>query len=99
MRMDPPIGCDYNVYPMRTRIIRIGNSRGVRIPKPMLEEAGLTDEVEMKLEGDRLIIRPAGRPREGWDERFATMATRGDDVLLDADSLPTTKWEAEEWQW
>jgi antitoxin MazE len=82
---------------MRARIIRIGNSRGVRIPKPLLEEAGLTDEVEMKLEGDRLVIRPAVPARYGWDDEFAAAAE--DDMLLDAASLPTTRWEAEEWQW
>ena len=90
---------NYNVVPMRTRIIRVGNSRGVRIPKPLLEEAGLSGEVEMELDGDRIVIRSAERPRREWEERFASMAARGDDELVDADPLPAGAWDTEEWQW
>src|SRR5690349_9214637 len=48
---------------MKARIVRIGNSQGIRIPKPLLEEAGLPDEVELEVEGDCLVVRAAGRPR------------------------------------
>lgn len=82
---------------IRTRIVKIGNSQGIRIPKPLLEQSGIEAEVEIEVEGDRLIIRPAARSRVGWDEAFATMAERKDDVLLD--DVSTTNWEQVEWEW
>jgi antitoxin MazE len=83
---------------MKSRIVRIGNSQGIRIPKPVLEQAGLCDEVEIDVRGNTLVIRPARRPREGWDAAFRDMAARGDDALLDRD-LPSSKWDEEEWEW
>ena len=82
---------------VRSKVVNIGNSRGIRIPRAMLEQAGLTDEVEMTIEGDRLIIRSAHQARLGWEVQFASMAEHGDDRLFDED-LPT-RWEAEEWKW
>ncbi|MDO9130929.1 MAG: AbrB/MazE/SpoVT family DNA-binding domain-containing protein, partial [Anaerolineales bacterium] len=68
---------------VKTQIIKIGNSRGIRIPKLLIEHVGLGSEVEIAVERDRLIIRPTARPRTGWDEQFRAMAERGDDRLLD----------------
>jgi antitoxin MazE len=68
---------------MKTRIVRVGNSQGVRIPKWLLEQTGLRGEVEISAEGDSLVIRPAHRPRAGWAAAFQEMARRGDDALLD----------------
>ena len=82
---------------IRSKIIKIGNSRGIRIPRTLLEQAGLVDEVEMKVEGHRLIIHSAHSPRAGWDEQFAAMAKNKDDQLLD-ESIPT-RWDEEEWTW
>jgi antitoxin MazE len=84
---------------MKTRIVRIGNSQGIRIPKALLEQTGLTGEVEVCAEGDALIIRPASRPRAGWDAAFKAMAARGDDTLLDGDTPSLTRWDEEEWEW
>jgi len=67
---------------MKARIIRIGNSRGVRIPKTLLEQAHLTGEVQIEARADEIIIR-SRRPREGWEEAFRDMAARSDDRLLD----------------
>src|SRR5262245_12063806 len=83
---------------MKTRIVKIGNSRAVRLPKPLLEESGLGEEVELTVEGNRIVISPVGHPRSGWDKACAAMADRGDDVLLDPD-LPPTQWEDTEWTW
>jgi antitoxin MazE len=68
---------------IRTRIVKIGNSQGIRIPKPLLEQSGISAEVEIEVHSDRLIIRPAAKLRVGWDEAFAAMAERHDDLLLD----------------
>jgi len=84
---------------MKSRIVKIGNSRGVRIPKPLIEEAGLGEEVEIQVEGNRLIIAPAGRPRANWATSFRKMARAGDDVLIDGDLQVRTAWEKDEWEW
>jgi antitoxin MazE len=83
---------------VRTRVVKIGNSRGIRIPKLLLNQAGLGTEVEIAVESDRLVIRPARRPREGWEEQFKAMAANGDDRLLD-DVVSTTRFDEDEWEW
>jgi antitoxin MazE len=84
-----------------TRVITIGNSRGIRIPKVLLDQIGLKKEeqVELAVERDRLIIRPVRRLRHDWDDQFKLMAQRGDDRLLDAETPSLTRWDAEEWEW
>ena len=84
---------------MRTKVIRIGNSRGVRIPKPLLAHAGLSDSVEMDVEDGALVIRRAAGARAGWDEAFARTSATGADPLLDAGALGATAWDDEEWEW
>ena len=82
---------------IRTRIVKIGNSQGIRIPKLLLEQSGLNAEVEVEVEGDRLVIRPAPSQRVGWDAAFAAMAEARDDSLLD--DLTSTAWDADAWDW
>jgi antitoxin MazE len=84
---------------MKARIIRIGNSQGVRIPKVMIEQSRLGDEVELDVEGDRIIIRSVRGTRDGWDEAFARMAEAGHDRLLDEPLTPLTYWDEDEWRW
>jgi antitoxin MazE len=82
---------------MRARIVRVGNSRGVRLPKPLLELAGLPDEVDIHAEPGRIIIESAHRRRSGWAEAARAMAEHGDDAMLDE---PTpTEFDAEECTW
>ena len=82
---------------MKARLVRIGNSRGVRLPKPLIEEAGLTDDVEVRVRGGALIIMSATRPRSGWAEAAKRMRQRGEEGLLDE---PTpTRFDGEEWKW
>jgi antitoxin MazE len=84
---------------MKTRIVPIGNLRGLRIPEVRLEQAGLRGEVEMSVDGYALVIRPAARPRAGWAGAFQEMARRGDDALLDQDSPSLTRWDEDGWEW
>lgn len=84
---------------MKTRIVRVGNSHGIRIPKPLLEQTGMRGEVEINVEDDALVIRPAKTPRAGWAAAFQQMAQRGDDRLFDSDSPSGTTWDEEEWEW
>jgi antitoxin MazE len=82
----------------RSKIVRIGNSQGVRIPRFMLEESGITGDVEMDVENGEIIIRAVRGLREGWSEAFEAMAARGDDVLLD-DTTASSEWDLDEWEW
>lgn len=85
---------------MIAKIIQIGNSRGIRIPKTLLEQTGVSDEVELEVKNDQIIIKPAQKPRMGWQERFQTMAKNQDDSLLDTSALPyLNSWDDEEWEW
>lgn len=84
---------------MKAKIVTIGNSRGIRIPKPLLELTGIGDEVEIEVQAGALVIRPAAAPRTGWDDAFRSMAAAGDDQLLDGAQLPPTRWDDEQWEW
>jgi antitoxin MazE len=82
---------------VRSRIVKIGNSQGIRIPKLLLEQSGIQTEVEIEVQGDRLIVRAAPRSRIGWDKAFAAMAEQHDDVLPEDISL--TDWDQAAWEW
>jgi len=82
---------------VRTRLVQIGNSRGVRLPKPLLQEAGLTDQVEIRAREGVIVIQRVGRPREGWAEAAREMRERKDDRLIDEPTA--TRFDDEEWQW
>ncbi len=68
---------------MKTQVIKIGNSRGIRILKSLLEQSGLSKEVDIEVREDELIIRSISKPRKDWSEGFLAMAEQKDDILLD----------------
>ena len=82
---------------MRANIIRIGNSRGLRLPKLILEQCGIGDVVDLTIEDGLLIVTPLRRPREGWAEASRTAAARDDDRLLDPET--STTFDRTEWNW
>ncbi len=82
---------------MKTRLIRIGNSRGVRLPKLLIEEAGLTEEVELEVRDGTIVVARVSACRSGWAEAARQMHERGEDVLLDP--VATTRFDEEEWEW
>ena len=84
---------------MKAKVVRIGNSQGVRIPKTLLEQCGLQGAVELEVREGQLVVRSATRARAGWDEAFRRMREHGDDVLLERDLLASTKWDRTEWRW
>lgn len=67
---------------VKTRIVKIGNSQGIRIPKLLLEQTKLGKEVELEVQEGKIIVRPLRKVRHRWDEAFRTMSERGDDKLL-----------------
>jgi antitoxin MazE len=87
------------VITMKARIVPIGNSRGIRIPKPVLAQTGITTEVELDVEGSRIILRAPRLPRAGWDEAFRAMRARGDDLLVHGDTTGHGAWDEDEWRW
>ena len=85
---------------MLTKIIRIGNSRGIRIPKSFIEQSGINNEVELELKDDRIIIKSLSNVRKNWDLAFKKMYENHDDTLLDSISLSNqSSWDNEEWTW
>lgn len=95
---------------IQTQIVKIDNSQGIRIPRSLLEQIGISEAVEIEVQGDQIVIRAAQKPdagwfvisgtlkpRAGWEEAFAKMADQQDDVLLD--DVTNTEWEELEWQW
>ena len=83
---------------MKLDLVRIGNSRGIRIPKPLIEQCGFGDTVELLVEENRLVIVPQRRPRQGWKEKFAAAGSSADDPLP-LEPLPANEFDDEEWTW
>ncbi|HDS28930.1 MAG TPA: AbrB/MazE/SpoVT family DNA-binding domain-containing protein [Candidatus Acetothermia bacterium] len=82
---------------MRIKVVRIGNSKGIRLPKPLIEQVGLVSEVDLEVRDGALVISPAQSLRAGWREAAISLAEREEDALLDA---PTpTRFDTEEWEW
>jgi antitoxin MazE len=93
------VHCIYvsNPHPaMKTRIVSIGNSQGIRIPKLLLEQAGLAGDVELHAEQGRIVIAAIRRPRSGWAEAAAELHARGEDGLIET---PAPAFDGEEWEW
>ena len=81
---------------LKTKLVRIGNSRGVRLPKPLIEEAELGDDVELRVHEGSIIVSRSDRSRQGWAEAAAALAMQ-EEVFLDP---PTpTRFDDEEWEW
>jgi len=84
---------------MKSKIISIGNSQGIRIPKPLLERTGLSGEVELVARDGVLLVRAASGTRARWAEAFCTMTTARDDRLVDAPPASSSGWDRDEWVW
>ena len=82
---------------MKAHLVRIGNSRGVRLPKTIIAQAGLTDEVELGVRDGAVVIARVTSARSGWANAAREMRQRDEDRLLD---IPTpTRFDEKEWQW
>ena len=67
---------------MEVSVIQIGNSKGIRLSKTLLERYNIKDTVDLILEKGRIIIKPLSRPRKGWEKAFKVMNENGEDRLL-----------------
>ena len=84
---------------MRTHLIEVGNFRGIRIPKSLLEISGLENEIEMKVQGSSLVLKAPEHPRAHWEEAFAKDTTNELDVEEEEWSAFTNDFDEEEWKW
>ena len=78
---------------MKAHLVRIGNSRGIRIPKSLIEQCHLQGAVDLEAQHGQLVIRSVAKPRAGWQEAFQEMHRRGDDRLMDSESPTLSKWD------
>lgn len=81
---------------MKVSIIKIGNSHGVRIPKPILDQCGFGQEVELEVQNKELIIKSPKHPRKSWEKSFKKMTANNDDLLIETVG---SEWEVGEWEW
>jgi antitoxin MazE len=82
---------------MKTRIVQIGNSRGIRIPKQVLEQTGMNGDVEIHVDKGSLVIQPIASPRTGWAQAARELADAKEDGLLV--EATATEFDTDEWQW
>ena len=79
------------------RVIKIGNSQGIRIPKLLLEQSGIKENVKIEVRDGQISISAASSTRENWDTAFAAMANDPEELQLD--EVTSTAWDGEEWEW
>lgn len=85
---------------MITKVVKIGNSRGIRIPKSVIKDSGLTDDVELEIGDGQIIIKSLSTNRVNWDSAFKKMAINKDDVLMEPKTqYNASSWDKEEWDW
>lgn len=85
---------------MKTKLIRIGNSKGIRIPKPVIDQAELSDEVELIVGDNEIILRSVSNVRRGWENAFRKMSKSEDDTLIDINTPDVTNdFDETEWEW
>jgi len=93
----PDLDYNYNVITggkMLVSVIRIGNSKGVRFPKVILERLGIKDKVDMEVTDKGIILSPVAEiPRKGWEEAFCRMHENNEDILEDVPSGEDFEWE------
>jgi antitoxin MazE len=81
---------------IKSRIVQVGNSQGIRIPKLMLEQSGIIENIEIEVSEGQILIKPASKARVGWDEAFSQMVANGEEEpILDV----TNEWDDTEWEW
>lgn len=88
---------------MKSKLVAIGNSKGVRLPKALLQAVGLEDAIELTVEDGKLVITPLRRrrrPREGWREAIAADIEKNGVPEVDDDWLNMSNdWDAKGWRW
>ena len=81
---------------MEIPVITIGNSKGIRLPKAILDQYDIKESIEIILEKGRIILKPSSTPRKGWEKAFKLMSENGDDQLIIDDVFSDEDFE--EWK-
>jgi len=82
---------------MKVSVVQIGNSRGIRLPKAILEQLHISDQLELEVENKQIILTPIHRhPRAGWEEALQEMSKNREDTLLIPETEAT---EGFDWEW
>ena len=84
---------------IKVKVIRIGNSKGIRLSKSLIEQYGMKDEVLLEAKKDSIVIHPLENPRANWEKSFEKMRLRGDDALLDEGAESLSEWDQKGWKW
>ena len=98
----PVLQCNYKVITletMKTNLIQIGNSKGIRIPKSFIEQYQLDGEIELIPSKSGLLITSSSKPRDGWEEIFKNSAAEQSDAESTAWQTFSNKFDNEEWSW
>lgn len=83
---------------MKTKLVSIGNSKGVRIPASVIKECGLGEELELRVEKGVVVLAPSNGVRDGWSAAFEAMAKAGDDEPIMPDPFENA-FDTEDWTW
>ena len=83
---------------MKTQLIQIGNSKGIRLPKAIIEQCKLEGEIEMEVNNSKLVLYSGKRNRKGWAESFEKMHKNNDDKMIEPDVIQSV-WDDSEWVW
>lgn len=81
---------------MEISVVKIGNSRGIRFSKTIIERYNIRETVELIMEKGQFVIKPLAKPRKGWDKAFMAMHANGDDKLIIPDIFKEEN--LEEWK-
>jgi antitoxin MazE len=82
---------------MLVSIVPIGNSKGIRIPKSVLEQCNIKDKVELEVQENEIVLKPINKSvRENWAEQFKQMAENKEDILVIEDNILSDSFE---WEW
>ena len=84
---------------MKTQLIKIGNSKGVRLPKTILKQCNLDGDLEIEVKDNKIIIHAENNPRAGWNELFKKANSDKFDSMIDGDGNNLSSWDENEWQW
>ena len=82
---------------MHVNLVQIGNSKGIRLPRAVLEALNVEKELDIEVKDQILIVKPVHNgPRKGWEEKLKTMQKRGEDKLLIDDMMDA---DSKDWEW
>jgi antitoxin MazE len=78
---------------MQVSVIQLGNSKGIRLSKGLLEKYHITDKLELVLEDDHILLKPVAQPRKNWEKAFSEMHRNRDDKLLIDSVFEDENWD------